>query len=143
MIAAAERLNSLIGGCYRPPEAPSQPQLHALDGATLVMVSCSVGAYSFTDRLFLFRNGEPAELVALPDYDGAWIAADQASLADLDADAGVLTTHRKSAGHGGCGSEGRYEWDGFRFTLAELRWRDCESDEVSLGPPYPVIWPRD
>jgi hypothetical protein len=60
-------------------------------------------------------------------------------MAELDAGTGVLTTFRKSSGNGGCGSEGRFQWDGQRFAVQEMHWQDCKTP--SKGPPFPVIWP--
>jgi hypothetical protein len=60
------------------------------------------------------------------------------SAAEIDAGTGVLQTFRKAAEHDGCGSEAQYEWDGARFVLQELRWRDCSSP---APPPYPIVWP--
>jgi len=40
--------------------------------------------------------------------------------AELDAGTGVLTTLRKTGGKDGCGSEGRYQWDGAQFVVQDL-----------------------
>lgn len=142
LIQVAEQSNEAIGGCIRPADAPRNAQLIDLGEVMLAQVSCSLGAYSFTDRLFILRDGEAPELVTLPDYDASgWFATDQISMPEIDAGARIITTYRKSAGHGGCGSEGRYKWDGVRFVLEELRWRDCSSPDAANGPPYPVVWP--
>lgn len=139
LIAAAQKISDAIGGCVRPADAPAESKVVGLENGTIVMLACSQGAYSFTNRLFAIHASEPPQLLTLPDYDAnGWYADDQASMAELDAGTGVLTTFRKSAGHGGCGSEGRYKWDGIRFALEELRWRDCSEP---AEPPFPVVWP--
>ena len=59
-------------------------------------------------------------------------------MAELDAGTGVLTTFRKGAEHGGCGSEARYQWDG----AALRRCRSCTGRIARLrresGPPFPI-----
>jgi hypothetical protein len=141
LIASAQAISDTVGGCVKPADAPVESKVVSLEGATIVMLACSQGAYSYTHRLFAIRAGEKAELLSLPDYDSTgFYGADQATMAELDAGTGVLTTFRKSAGHGGCGSEGRYQWDGMRFALQELRWQDC-SGTAMKGPPFPAIWP--
>ncbi|MBI1341217.1 DUF1176 domain-containing protein [bacterium] len=142
IIAAAQAISNGLGGCERPADAVSNTQLLDLGDFTLVQLSCSLGASSFTDRLFIVRDGQPPELVTVPDFDGSgWFATDQLAMAEVDAGARVITTYRKDAGHGGCGSEGRYKWTGARFTLEEMRWRSCDAPDVTNGPPYPLVWP--
>ena len=70
----------------------------------------------------------------------AGMATDQASMAEFDAGTGVLTTLRKSAGHGGCGSEGALSVGRPHFALQEMHWQDCARPELK-GPPFPTIWP--
>jgi len=141
LIAAAQTISDAVGGCVRPADAKVESKVVSLEKSTIVMLACSQGAYSYTHRLFAIRSSEPPQLLSLPDYDTTgWYANDQASMAELDAGTGVLTTFRKSAGHGGCGSEGRYQWDGVRFALQEMRWQDCAGPAHS-GPPFPTIWP--
>ena len=141
LTTAATKVSDAIGGCERADDAPVESKVISLENGSIVMVACSQGAYAYTHRLFAMRGDEPPELLTLPDFDTTgWFASDQASMAEIDAGTGVLTTLRKSAGHGGCGSEGRYQWDGIHFVLQELRWQDC-SDPDLKGPPFPVIWP--
>lgn len=141
LIAMATKVSDAIGGCVRPADAEVESKVIGLENGSIVMVACSQGAYSSTHRLFAMRGAEPPELLTLPDYDTTgWFASDQASMAEIDAGTGVLTTLRKSAGHGGCGSEGRYQWDGIHFVLQELRWQEC-GDPNLKGPPFPVMWP--
>src|SRR5690606_41666079 len=70
------------------------------------MLACSQDAYAYTHRLFAVHAGGTPQLLSLPDYDATgWFANDQASMAELDAGAGVLTTFRKGATQGSCGTE--------------------------------------
>ena len=138
LIVSAQKISDTIGGCVRPADAQIESKVIGLETGAIVMIGCSQGAYSTTHRLFAM-TGETPQLVTLPDYDASgWFASDQASMAEIDAGTGVLTTLRKSAGHGGCGSEGRYQWDGTHFVLQELRWQGCNSDRP---PPFPIVWP--
>lgn len=138
LIASAQKISDAIGGCVKPADAQLESKVVGLENGSIVMIGCSQGAYSMTHRLFAM-TGDMPHLVTLPDYDATgWFASDEASMAEIDAGTGVLTTLRKSAGHGGCGSEGRYQWDGARFVLQELRWQDCSS---TSPPPFPIVWP--
>lgn len=140
LISIAQKISDAIGGCEKPADAQIESKVVGLEKGAVVMLGCSQGAYSSTHRLFAVRAADKLELLTLPDYDTeGWFASDQASMAEIDAGNETLTTFRKSAGHGGCGSEGTYHWDGVRFTLQELGWQDCTPD--AKGPPFPVIWP--
>jgi len=138
LIEAAQQVSDAIGGCEQAAEGAIASKVVGLENGSIVMIGCNQGANSTTHRLFAMTGGAP-QLVSLPDYDATgWFASDQASMAELDAGTGVLTTMRKSADHGGCGSEGRYQWDGERFVLQELRWQGCNT---AGQPPFPIIWP--
>lgn len=140
LIAAAQTVSDAIGGCTRADDPQHVSGVIGLADGAIVMIACSEGAYSFTDRLFLARGSAAPQLLTLPDYDATgWFSSDEASMAELDAGSGVLTTLRKSAGDGRCGSEARYRWDGQHFALEELRWQGCE--DPGGGPPFPLIWP--
>jgi len=140
LIAAAQTISDAMGGCVRPDDAQIESKVVGLENGAIVLLGCSQGAYTQTQRVFSARTGEKPELLSFPDYDtGGWFASDQVSAAEIDAGTGVLTTFRKSAGHGGCGSEGNYQWDGIRFALQELRWQDCTVN--GAPPPFPVLWP--
>lgn len=138
LITAAQNISDTIGGCEKPADVELDSRVVGLESGSIVMVGCNQGAYSVTHRLFAVA-GESLQLVTLPDYDASgWFASDQASMAEIDAGTGVLTTLRKSAANGGCGSEGRYQWDGAHFVLQELRWQDCKT---TRPPPFPIVWP--
>lgn len=140
LIAAAQTVSDAVGGCQKPDDAQIESKVVGLENGAIIMLGCSQGAYSQTHRVFSARSGEKPELLSFPDYDtDGWFASDQVSTAEIDAGTGVLTTFRKSAGHGGCGSEGAYQWDGVRFALQELRWQDCSMN--GAPPPFPVLWP--
>ncbi|MBI1358890.1 MAG: DUF1176 domain-containing protein [Alphaproteobacteria bacterium] len=140
-ITAAQKISDAIGGCEMPANATHKSRVVALEKNRIVLLACSQGAYSYTDRLFAVDAKGGARLLSLPDFgaDG-WFASDQASMAELDAGTGVLTTERKIDGKDACGSEGRYQWSGVRFDLQELRFQACD-DSSTQGPPFPVIWP--
>jgi len=140
LITAAQKISDAIGGCEAPADAQLESKVVGLESGSIVMLGCSQGAYAVTHRLFAVA-GESLQLATLPDYEASgWFASDQASTAEIDAGTGVLTTLRKSAGHGGCGSEGRYLWDGAHFVLQELRWQDCAGPDLN-PPPFPIVWP--
>lgn len=139
LIASAQTISDAMGGCIKPDDATVESKVVGLENGAIIMLGCSVGAYSTTHRLFAVHTGEKPELLSFPDYDTeGWFASDQVSMGEIDAGTGVLSTFRKSAGHGGCGSEGEYEWDGVRFALRELRWKDCATPAQT---PFPVMWP--
>ena len=144
LISTAQKVSDAVGGCVRggaPAEMQAQSKVVSLEKAAIVMLACSQGAYSYTHRLFSIGAGGTTDLLSLPDYDaGGWFASDQASMAELDAGMGVLTTLRKGNEKGTCGSEGRYQWDGKRFALQEMHWQDCATPAKG-GPPFPTIWP--
>ncbi len=141
LISSTQAVSDAVGGCVRPAESTVESKVVSLESGTIVMLACGQDSYSYTYRLFALQGGQAPELLALPDYDGAgWFANTQASMAEIDAGTGVLTTYRKGAEHGGCGSEGRFVWDGERFLLQELRWQGCNAPNLS-NPPFPIVWP--
>ncbi len=143
LVSAAQAVSDAIGGCVRPANVTStvESKVVSLEKSTIVMLACSQGAYDYTHRLFAIRAGEPPQLLSVPDYDASgWYATDQASMAEIDAGTGVLTTLRRGNEKETCGSEGRYQWDGARFAVQEMHWQDCKGTTLS-GPPFPVLWP--
>ena len=141
LIATTTKISDAIGGCLRPTDAEVESKVVSLETGSIVMLACNKDANSYTQRLFAVRGSEAPQLLTLPDYDSTgWFASDKASTAELDAGTGVLTTLRQSANSSGCGSEGRYQWDGAHFVLQELRWQECGDPDIK-GPPFPVIWP--
>lgn len=141
LVAAAQTVSDAVGGCVRSPEATVDSKVVSLESETIVMLACSQDAYAYTHRLFAVHAGGMPQLLSLPDYDATgWFANDQASMAELDAGAGVLTTFRKGAAQGSCGTESRFEWDGKHFVLQELRWQDCNAPNPG-DPPFPLVWP--
>lgn len=140
LVASAQTISDAVGGCVHAAPSKMESKVIGLENGAIVMLACSESEYSYTHRLFSIRAGKPPELLSIPDYDGTWYAADQASMAELDAGAGVLTTLRKGGGKDTCGSEGRYQWNGERFTVQEMHWQDCATTQLT-GPPFPVVWP--
>lgn len=139
-IDAAQAASDAIGGCASPANASHPSRVVTLEKDKIVLLACTQSPYSYTDRLFAV-SGSSLRLLSLPDYDTTgWYATDQAGMAEIDAGAGVLTTQRKVGDKANCGSEGRYQWNGARFDLQELRWQAC-GDKAPAPPPFPVIWP--
>ncbi|HEX5103246.1 MAG TPA: hypothetical protein VFV87_05520, partial [Pirellulaceae bacterium] len=125
LIASAQVISDQLGGCTKPDGAAVESKVVGLESGPIVLLACSQDKFTYTHRLFAIRAGQKPELISLPDYDDrGMFATDQASLAELDAGTGVLTTFRKAAEHGRCGSEARYQWNGERFDLQELHWQD-------------------
>ena len=142
-IASAQTVSDAIGGCTRPANLarPIESKVVSLEKNAIIMLACSQSEYSYTHRLFAVRAGQAPQLLTLPDYDlSGWYGSDQASMAELDAGTGVLTTMRQGNAKGTCGSEGRYQWDGARFALQEMHWQDCTGAQPN-GPPFPALWP--
>lgn len=142
LIASAQQVSDAVGGCVKPEKAQAESKVVSLEGATIVMIGCSVSEFSSTFRLFAAgAGGALPKLLSVPDYDASgWFATDQASMAELDAGTGELTTMRKAVSSGSCGSEATYRWDGKRFALLEMHWQACDQPEAK-GPPFPIIWP--
>jgi hypothetical protein len=141
LIAAAQAISDAVGGCVKPADAALESKVVGLENGAIVMLGCSQHEFASTSRLFAVRGSNSPVLLSIPDYDAnGWVARDQASMSELDAGTGVLTTMRKGASNGGCGSEGTYRWDGEHFVLQELRWQACDSPDAK-GPPFPVMWP--
>ena len=139
-INAAQTVSDALGGCSMPPNPTHVSRVVTLEKNKIVLLACSQGPYFYTDRLFEV-SGKNLRLLSLPDYDATtWFASDQASMAELDAGTAVLTTTRKADEKDNCGSEGRYQWNGTRFDLQELRWQAC-GDKNAGGPPFALIWP--
>jgi hypothetical protein len=140
-IAQAQKISDIIGGCSQAAAgAGHQTKVITLEKSRIVMLSCSQSDMFYTDRLFLVGASD-VQLLALPDYESSgWFSTDQASMAELDAGTGVLTTQRMTGGKEACGSEGRYQWTGARFDLEEMRWQACGDKNVK-APPFPLIWP--
>lgn len=141
LIAAAQKISDAIGGCVRPADAKLTSKVVGLEGGSIVMIGCSQADFTTTSRLFAVSGAAPPQLLSIPDYGpGGWFASDQASMAEIDAGTGVMTTMRKGAENGNCGSEGTYHWDGKRMSLQEMHWQACDGANLT-GPPFPVIWP--
>lgn len=141
LIASAQKLSDTIGGCTKPADAVMESKVVGLEKDAIILLGCSKSEFATTVRLFLSHGTDAPVLLSIPDYDASgWFATDQASMAELDAGTGVLTTMRKGATDGACGSEGTYHWDGKRFAVQEMHWQACGEPDAK-GPPYPIIWP--
>lgn len=140
LIAAAQQISDAIGGCAQAADGAASSKVVGLENGAIVMLACGETAGSATHRLFAAHSDQPPQLLSFPDYQAdGWFATTEVSAAELDAGTGVLTTFRRGAEDGGCGSEGAYEWDGARFVTREVRWRACGASNAA--PPFPIIWP--
>lgn len=141
LIASAQTISDTIGGCVKTEDAAVESKVVGLQSGAIVMLGCSQGGYATTHRLFAVRGTDKLELLSIPDFGPeGWFGTTQASMAEIDAGTEMLTTFRKAADDGRCGSEASYHWDGKRFALQELRWQDCTGPDRK-GPPFPVMWP--
>lgn len=139
LIGAAQKVSDAIGGCDAAG-AMAESKVVGLESGAIVMIACGTGDGFSSHRIFSVQGSAAPKLMSLPDFTIAgWVASDRAPMAELDAGTGVLTTLRKGA-KDGCGSEGRYQWDGNQFALQEMRWQSCDDPSLK-GPPFPVIWP--
>ena len=141
LIASAQKISDAVGGCVKPADAQVDSKVVGLERGTIVMLGCSKDEFTSTVRLFSVSGTNAPALLSIPDYEmSGWFATDQASMAELDAGTGELTTMRKGAADGSCGSEGTYRWDGKRFALQEMHWQACGEPDAK-GPPFPIVWP--
>ena len=117
------------------------PRAQALaDGATLVLLPCSTGAYNEIDALFVVRDGKavPADLDAPAGFDatGADSQTPVRSIVNGDVRDGVLTSYAKGRGLGDCGVMQGFVWDGTRLRLVEQR----SMGECRGNPDYLTVW---
>jgi hypothetical protein len=112
----------------------------AADGATLVLLPCSTGAYNEIDALFVVRDGKavPAEVDAPAGFDatGADSETPVRSVINGDVRDGVLTSYAKGRGLGDCGVMQSFVWDGARLRLVEQR----SMGECRGNPDYLTVW---
>ncbi|MCA1748347.1 MAG: DUF1176 domain-containing protein, partial [Sphingomonadales bacterium] len=104
-------------------------------GGDLILISCSRGAYNFSDIAFVRRGGEltPARF----DRVFSWGDAGEIPLLvnSYWAD-GELGTYAKGRGIGDCGTAERFAWDGAMFRLIERR----EMNECRGSPHWITVW---
>jgi len=92
------------------------------DDTDLILISCSRGAYNFSDLAFV-RQGStltPARF----DHRPSWgVTRDMPFLtnANWDPEEGVLSTYAKDRGIGDCGTAESFVWDGEMLRLTERR----------------------
>ena len=123
---SAEQLAQMkrIGQCAMPEGAEAKPETAALgDGATLVVLPCSAGAYNVIGALFVIREGQvaPADTDAPAGFDatGADSQTPVRSVVNGTFDGGLLTSYAKGRGLGDCGVSQGFAWDGTRLRLVE------------------------
>jgi invasion protein IalB len=110
------------------------------DGATLVLLPCSTGAYNEIDALFVVRDGKamPAAIDAPAGFEatGADPETPVRSVVNGDVRDGVLTSYAKGRGLGDCGVMQGFVWDGTRLRLVEQR----SMGECRGNPDYLTVW---
>ena len=99
------------------------PETHALgDGKSLVILSCSTGAYNLIGALFVVDGTSitPAQTDAPAGFEatGADTGTPVRSVINGAYENGILTSYAKGRGLGDCGSRQSFVWDGTRFRLS-------------------------
>lgn len=143
---AATLAPALLAGMRRTAECdPSfsgpDPRPHGLaDGATLVLLPCSAGAYNEIDALFIVRDGKatPVKVDAPAGFEetGADSQTPVHSVINGDVDGGVLRSYAKGRGLGDCGVMQSFVWDGAQLRLTEQR----SMGECRGNPDYLPVW---
>ncbi|MEH3104236.1 MAG: DUF1176 domain-containing protein [Sphingomonas phyllosphaerae] len=143
---AATLTPALLAGMRRTAEcdpsfAGPAPRAHGLtDGATLVLLPCSAGAYNEIDALFVVRDGKatPAGIDAPAGFEqtGADSQTPVHSVINGDVEGGVLHSYAKGRGLGDCGVMQSFVWDGARLRLVEQR----SMGECRGNPDYLPVW---
>lgn len=110
------------------------------DAADLILISCSDGAYNFSDIAFVRRNGE----VTPARFDRAFAWGENSEIPLLvnafwNAEANELSTYAKGRGIGDCGTAERFVWDGAMFRLVERR----EMNSCRGSPHWITVWRAD
>lgn len=108
------------------------------DARDLILISCSDGAYNFSDIAFVRDAGgglTPAR------FDRAFAWGDDSDVPLLvnvswDETAGELSTYAKGRGIGDCGTAERFVWDGAMFRLIERR----EMNSCRGSPHWITVW---
>ncbi len=124
-----------------PTFSGPEPRAHGLaDGATLVMLPCSAGAYNEIDALFIVRDGTatPAKTDAPAGFEetGADSQTPVHSVINGDVDGGVLRSYAKGRGLGDCGVMQSFVWDGTQLRLTGQR----SMGECRGNPDYLPVW---
>jgi hypothetical protein len=124
-----------------PSFTGSGPRTHGLaDGATLVLLPCSAGAYNEIDALFIVRDGkaEPAKVDAAAGFEetGADSQTPVHSVINGEVEGGVLNSYAKGRGLGDCGVMQSFVWDGAQLRLVEQR----SMGECRGNPDYLPVW---
>ncbi len=108
------------------------------DARDLILISCSDGAYNFSDVAFT-RDMEGN--VAPARFDRAFAWGENAEIpllvnAHWSEETGELSTYAKGRGIGDCGTAERFVWDGDMFRLIERR----EMNQCRGSPYWITVW---
>ncbi|MCM8730963.1 DUF1176 domain-containing protein [Hephaestia sp. GCM10023244] len=109
-------------GCDGTLVADIEPEAHPLgDGATLVLVPCSRGAYNFSSVMFVLKDGKPApaRIDAASGFSETDAPADLPEVVNPSVSGGVVSSYARGRGLGDCGVEQDFVWDGRMFRLAQ------------------------
>jgi hypothetical protein len=92
------------------------------DTADLIRITCSRGAYNFSDIAFVRQGGA----ISPARFDHVFSWGENLDIPFLvnthwDPVEGVLSTYAKGRGIGDCGTAERFVWDGTMFRLTERR----------------------
>ncbi len=125
--------------CDAPLVADLAPEAYLLgDGATLVLVPCSRGAYNLSSALFVIEDGKarPAKIDAPSGFTEIGATVEIPQVVNGSVENGVLTSYAKGRGPGDCGVQQDFVWDGTMLRLAQ----QAEMGECRGNPNLLTTW---
>jgi hypothetical protein len=128
-----------LGKFLLPLVADIAPEAYRLgDGATLVLVPCSRGAYNLSSALFVIEDGKamPAKIDAPSGFTEIGATVDIPEVVNGSVENGVLTSYAKARGLGDCGVQQDFVWDGTMLRLAQ----QAEMGECRGNPNLLTTW---
>ena len=66
LIAAAQKVSDVIGGCA-PADATAESKVVGLENGAIVMIACSQGSAFSSHRIFVAQGSSAPKLLSLPD----------------------------------------------------------------------------
>ena len=115
------------------------PEAYPLgEGATLVLIPCSAGAYNLSSAVFVLEDGKaaPAKVDAPTGFTENGVVATIPEVVNGSVADGVLTSYAKARGLGDCGVQQDFVWDGTMLRLAE----QAEMGECRGNPNMLTTW---